>query len=80
MRCTPFSIQMTRSQMRATCAMEWETNRTVTLPDSMKLLMRFSHFCWKKTSPTESVSSTMSTSGSVTVAMAKAMRATMPEE
>ena len=80
MRSSPFSIQMARSQMRATWAMEWETKSTVTSPDSMKLLMRASHFCWKKTSPTERVSSTMRTSGSVTVAMAKAMRATMPEE
>jgi hypothetical protein len=37
----------------------------------MKCWMRFSHFSWKNTSPTESVSSTMRMSGSVMVAMAK---------
>ena len=80
MRWWPFSIQMARWQMRRTCSVEWETKSTVTLPESMKLRMRRSHFSWKKTSPTERVSSTMRRSGSVTVAMAKAMRATMPEE
>ena len=46
----------------------------------MKERIFFRHFSWKKTSPTDSVSSTMSRSGSVTVAMAKAMRATIPLE
>ena len=38
------------------------------------------HFSWKRKSPTESVSSTMRTSGTVMVAIAKAILATMPEE
>ena len=42
--------------------------------------MRFSHFCWNKKSPTESTSSAMRISGLVMVAMAKPIRATMPEE
>ena len=42
--------------------------------------IRFSHFCWKRKSPTDSTSSAMRMSGLVMVAMAKPMRATMPEE
>ena len=42
--------------------------------------IRFSHFCWNRKSPTESTSSAMRISGLVMVAMAKPMRATMPEE
>lgn len=71
MRRSPFSIQTARWQMRSTWSMAWLTNRTVTWPSSMKCWMRFSHFSWKNTSPTESVSSTMRMSGSVMVAMAK---------
>ena len=66
--------------MRSTCSMECETNRTVTSPLWIKCWMRASHFCWKNTSPTDSVSSTIRISGSVIVAIAKAIRATMPEE
>ena len=80
MRSWPFSIHTAEVQMRSTCSMEWLTNNTVTLPESMKLWIRRSHFCWKNTSPTESVSSTMRMSGSTTVAMANAMRATIPDE
>ncbi|CDD40058.1 unknown [Collinsella sp. CAG:398] len=71
---------MARWQMRSTCSMEWLKNSTVTSPDSMKCWMRASHFYWKNTSPTESVSSTIKMSGDVKVAMANAMRATMPLE
>ena len=55
-------------------------NFSRTLPDETSSWMRSSHLRWKRKSPTERVSSTMRMSGSVTVAMAKAMRATMPLE
>ena len=42
--------------------------------------IRFSHFCWKRKSPTDSISSTMSMSGCVIVAIEKPSRATIPEE
>ena len=80
MRCSPFSIHTQLVHRRSTCSRLWLTNSTVTSPLSMNCRMRRSHFSWKKTSPTERVSSTMRTSGSTTVAMAKAMRATMPLE
>ena len=76
----PFSIQTARLHMRSTCSVEWLTSSTVTPSSSMRRLMRSSHFCWNRKSPTESVSSTMSRSGSVAVAIEKAMRATMPDE
>ena len=65
--------------MLSTRSMEWLTSSTVVLSVSTSSLMRFSHLRWKRKSPTLSVSSTIRMSGSVTVAMAKAMRATMPE-
>ena len=80
MRRWPFSIHAQRLHMRSTCSVEWLTSRTVTPLSSMRRVMRSSHFCWKRKSPTESVSSTMSRSGSVAVAMENAMRATMPLE
>ena len=43
-------------------------------------VMRCSHFCWNMKSPTDSTSSTIRISGMITVAIAKAIRATMPEE
>ena len=53
---------------------------TVTSCSLMSCVMRRSHFCWNMKSPTESTSSTMRISGTMTVAMANAMRATMPDE
>ena len=59
--------------------MEWDTRMTV-VPPAISSCIRFSHFCWKRKSPTDSTSSAMRMSGLVMVAMAKPMRATMPEE
>ena len=59
--------------------MEWDTRMTV-VPPAISSFIRFSHFCWKRKSPTASTSSAMRMSGLVMVAMAKPMRATMPEE
>ena len=80
MRRWPFSIQIALSHTRSTCSMLWDTNKTVVLCSSMSSLMRFSHFSWKNMSPTESASSTMRISGTMTVATENATRAIMPDE
>ena len=80
MRVWPFSIQMTLLHKRSTWALLWDTMSTVTPCFSISSLMRSSHFFWNMKSPTESTSSTTRISGTITVAIANAMRATMPEE
>ena len=80
MRVWPFSIQMALLHKRSIWSLLCDTMSTVTSCSLMSCVIRRSHFCWNMKSPTESTSSTMRISGTMTVAMANAMRATMPDE
>ena len=80
MRVWPFSIQMALLHRRRTCSLLWDTIRTVTPWSLISSWMRRSHFWRNMKSPTDSTSSTIRMSGTMMVAMANAMRATMPDE
>ena len=71
---------MTRSHISRSCVRLWETKSTVVPVDCIISSMRARLLRWKRSSPTERISSTISTSGSTTEAIEKARRASMPEE
>ena len=68
-----------RVQKAPTCSVECVTRRIVQ-PFARSSRSLSKQRSWKRASPTESASSTMSTSGSAASAVAKVSRACMPEE
>ena len=75
----PRSSQTARSQICATAFMSCETSRIV-VPRARSCSKCAKHLRWKRTSPTESASSTTRIAGSHASAVEKQSRACMPLE